>query len=392
MPNVAAGTTASYTFTSRQTIGFTTDPGESLTYQVLRAGATIASGRATSDSSIGPFLTGDVLSVTAQRGAVDYTIVEAPLSASVIGLPSTWEVDGQQVYAGRVSGVPAMGSFDAQTVGNGPAISMTCVSQSPPDGHATFNFRRSRGSAGALTAVQTGDEYGAIACRAHNGTDFEGHSGSLAWYASENHTLAANGTSASFFTVRNGTVGSSLAWEVLGNGQFVIRGGAAVYGGAVENYRETPAGSVLTENAFGCQIYTAAGAYTLANVRNYISRNVIKGSGSAVTNLSGFYCEELTAGANTNIGFRSVITSGAGKYNMFMDGTAQNYIEGNTGLGTNAPTEKLDVNSNTIRLRTARTPATSSDTGTAGSICWDSLYIYVCVATNTWKRVLLLSW
>ena len=85
MPNVAAGTTASYTFTSRQTIGFTTDPGEALTYQVLRAGATIASGRATSDSSIGPFLTGDVLSVTAQRGAVDYNINAAPSQVSGIG-------------------------------------------------------------------------------------------------------------------------------------------------------------------------------------------------------------------------------------------------------------------------------------------------------------------
>jgi hypothetical protein len=31
----------------------------------------------------------------------------------------------------------------------------------------------------------------------------------------------------------------------------------------------------------------------------------------------------------------------------------------------------------------------SGDTGTAGQITWDADYIYVCVATNTWKRAAL---
>lgn len=34
-------------------------------------------------------------------------------------------------------------------------------------------------------------------------------------------------------------------------------------------------------------------------------------------------------------------------------------------------------------------PANSSATGTQGMIATDSNYIYVCVATNTWKRVAL---
>ena len=36
-----------------------------------------------------------------------------------------------------------------------------------------------------------------------------------------------------------------------------------------------------------------------------------------------------------------------------------------------------------------RTPTSSADTGTPGQIVWDTNYIYVCTATNTWKRVLL---
>jgi hypothetical protein len=41
---------------------------------------------------------------------------------------------------------------------------------------------------------------------------------------------------------------------------------------------------------------------------------------------------------------------------------------------------------------TATVPATSSDTGTAGWIAFDSNYVYVCIATNTWKRLNLQNW
>jgi len=65
---------------------------------------------------------------------------------------------------------------------------------------------------------------------------------------------------------------------------------------------------------------------------------------------------------------------------------------GNVGIGTNSPTAKLDVNSNVVRVRTTKTPASSTDTGNAGDICWDSNYVYVCVATNTWKRSAISTW
>ena len=38
------------------------------------------------------------------------------------------------------------------------------------------------------------------------------------------------------------------------------------------------------------------------------------------------------------------------------------------------------------------TPSSSSATGTAGQIAWDGNYVYVCTATNTWKRAALSSW
>jgi hypothetical protein len=38
------------------------------------------------------------------------------------------------------------------------------------------------------------------------------------------------------------------------------------------------------------------------------------------------------------------------------------------------------------------TPASASANGTAGRIAWDDDYIYVCTATNTWKRAALETW
>ena len=65
---------------------------------------------------------------------------------------------------------------------------------------------------------------------------------------------------------------------------------------------------------------------------------------------------------------------------------------GNVGIGATSPTAKLDINADTIRVRTAKTPASSSDTGNAGDICWDSSYLYICTATDTWRRIAHSTW
>jgi len=38
------------------------------------------------------------------------------------------------------------------------------------------------------------------------------------------------------------------------------------------------------------------------------------------------------------------------------------------------------------------TPASATATGTAGTVVWDASYIYVCTATNTWKRAAITTW
>lgn len=62
------------------------------------------------------------------------------------------------------------------------------------------------------------------------------------------------------------------------------------------------------------------------------------------------------------------------------------------GIGTNAPTEALDVNADAIRVRTAQTPASSNNSAVGwgvGTITWDSNYIYVAVNSTHIKRASL---
>jgi len=65
---------------------------------------------------------------------------------------------------------------------------------------------------------------------------------------------------------------------------------------------------------------------------------------------------------------------------------------GRVGIGTSTPSGKLDVDDDRLRVRQAKTPASAVDSGNTGEIAWDANYLYVCTATNTWKRVALASW
>jgi hypothetical protein len=62
---------------------------------------------------------------------------------------------------------------------------------------------------------------------------------------------------------------------------------------------------------------------------------------------------------------------------------------GNLGIGTTSPTEKLDVDSDTIRIRGTKTPASQTEACEVGEMAWDTNYIYVCTSTDNWARATL---
>lgn len=66
--------------------------------------------------------------------------------------------------------------------------------------------------------------------------------------------------------------------------------------------------------------------------------------------------------------------------------------DGKVSIGNITPTALLDIDSDIVRLRDSKTPASSGATGNQGDIAWDTNYIYVCTATNTWKRTAISTW
>ncbi len=103
------------------------------------------------------------------------------------------------------------------------------------------------------------------------------------------------------------------------------------------------------------------------------------GSGGSITS-SGAYAITLTATGTTNV---TLPTTGT---------LVNSAVTSLSSLATLGTLTALDVNADLIRVRTSKTPASAGATGNAGEIAWDASYIYICTATNTWKRVAIATW
>jgi hypothetical protein len=118
---------------------------------------------------------------------------------------------------------------------------------------------------------------------------------------------------------------------------------------------------------YSTNMSTAASAYTVSNVFQIYAANTSLGAGSAITNQYGIYITDMTSGTN-NYGLRSVVSSGSNKYNLYISGTADNYMAGKLGIGM-SPTKTLDV-TGTFRVSGIATFSTApeisaiSNTGT----------------------------
>ncbi|MFH1899534.1 MAG: hypothetical protein ABIJ82_03675 [Patescibacteria group bacterium] len=104
------------------------------------------------------------------------------------------------------------------------------------------------------------------------------------------------------------------------------------------------------------------------------------------------------------IGFRADGGDATGEYitsksvandlRMYTANTARFTVTngGLIGVGTTSPSEKLDIDGDTIRVRDDKTPESTTSSCDKGEVSWDTDYIYVCVADDTWKRASLNTW
>jgi hypothetical protein len=120
-------------------------------------------------------------------------------------------------------------------------------------------------------------------------------------------------------------------------------GGTSVFGNVVDGTIQ----SGVTANAtyFRSQSATAAAAFTLTNIQHYWAVQGTFGAGSSVVTQRGFWAGASLIGATNNYAFQGSIPSGTNRWNLYMDGTAANYLAGQLLIGTTTTSAfALDVN------------------------------------------------
>jgi hypothetical protein len=86
--------------------------------------------------------------------------------------------------------------------------------------------------------------------------------------------------------------------------------------------------------SYQSDLKTLAASFTLGNYFHYLANQITIGAGSSITNQTGFLANSNMIGATNNFGFRGSIPSGTNRWNLYMDGTANNYMAGSLGIGT----------------------------------------------------------
>ena len=120
------------------------------------------------------------------------------------------------------------------------------------------------------------------------------------------------------------------------------------------------------------------------------TKTSITNSPQTVLQLVNGTTSTAAAGSGAKIQFRNGDSNFAG----FTAGTIQSeqIDTSNHNLALAGEGSSGGVVISNLRFKTSSTPASSSATGTTGAIEYDADYIYICTATDTWKRVAISTW
>lgn len=145
----------------------------------------------------------------------------------------------------------------------------------------------------------------------------------------------------------NGRVGIGTS-TLTGTNAYNLRIGLPITGGTSNiNYALLQNGVVqsdTTVQAFGItnQLFTQATSFTLTSYWHFNAFQSTLGAGSAITNQYGYYAGQSLVSATNNYGFWSGIPTGSNNnWNLYMAGTAPNYMAGRLGIGSTNITNRI---------------------------------------------------
>jgi len=218
--------------------------------------------------------------------------------------------------------------------------------------------------------------------------------------ALENTTVGGNNTSFGYYSL-NGTSTGTGCTSMGATALFVNTGSTNTAFGW----------SALLDNTTGSN-NTAVGGLALENNtdgftnigvgRSALPNNTTGDENIAIGNFSGrFHADgvtDLTTPNNSIYIGHNVRGNNNSDSNSIVIGNAAIGLGANsTVIGVSSTTltkvfGKLQTSGDSVQIDTAKTPSSAADTGVTGQIAWDANFIYVCTATNTWKRVAIATW
>jgi hypothetical protein len=251
------------------------------------------------------------------------------------------------------------------------------------------------GATGVVYSNFIGKEAGAGAVNAISSNFLgyqSGYGGTGAYYSNFFGNQAGYGaTDATYSTF----IGNQAGYEATDATYSTFIGTAAGYnapsaGGSVfigdESGRDALAASssVFLGNQSGISAENAENSVFLGFQSGYQAINAI--NSIFIGNQSGFQdtIDNLLGGSSILIGINT--STGGFSNSIAIGNEAVNTEEYQFMIGSGA--NPID----SIVITGTKTPASATDTGTKGTVCWDENYVYVCIDTDTWKRIAIATW
>lgn len=142
-------------------------------------------------------------------------------------------------------------------------------------------------------------------------------------------------------------------------------------------------GQVLAVSPDGVLAWTTPSTNSVvpeSTIRNAINA----GSGIAFNKATGFITNTIRTTDSLAEGINRL---------YYTDARSRNAISFAAGpAGYDNTTGVISIPTSMSSLSRVTPPVTSTSNGAAGQVAYDNNYVYICVATNTWKRSALSSW
>jgi len=253
----------------------------------------------------------------------------------------------------------------------------------------TNNTTGSNNAAVGVNALQnntTGTNNSAVGVSALQNTTGDSNA-AVGANALATNTTGTNNAAVGVSALRNNTTGGSNSAIGVDAGRFIADGATinSITNSSVFLGRDTRAlASNQTNQIVIGHGAVGAGSNTATIGNTSITATVLRGNvtgdrftSTVATGTAPLTVASTTLVANLNADLvRGQAPAVAATANTIMSRDAA----GNTALA------------DTLRLATARTPASAIAPGIVGEICWDENFVYVCTATNIWRRAGLVTW